>query len=60
MAQETKTLTQLASELNVDLRTFEKMIKPIEWKMRYKQERRRILVPKEVQMIREHLCFTPD
>jgi hypothetical protein len=45
----------LAQEMGVERRALSRMIAPIAHKLRYKQEKRRTLTPREELFIREHL-----
>ena len=45
----------IAKDFKVDRRTLVKLIEPIQEKLSYKQEKRRILSPKEVQIIYDYL-----
>ena len=49
------TITTLAHEFGVDRRTLLKIIKPIEEKLNYKQDKRIILTVMEENLIRDYI-----
>jgi len=54
-----KSIKELIKLYGVSRNTFMKWIRPIGHKLRYKEEKRRILTPREVQFIFDFLDF-PD
>lgn len=49
------TLYTLAQEYNVHITTFKRWIEPFKHRLSYREEKRRILTPKEVRIIKEVL-----
>lgn len=52
---ETHTRTSIARVYNMDLDTLMKCLKPIMYKLRYREENRRVLTIREVSYIVDHL-----